>query len=143
MANKDPFKELIYFVSSMFHSKQFDRTYEQTWKCPYCGLHDESVNDHILLAEHIFNKHPNKFGKYADNVDNMLKNPIGNIEISINWFNDLVKDYVLSEQHVNDCTLCGYNPRFRGKAELREHFESKHRKEAEEVKEILKSMETK
>lgn len=138
---ENPLQEAVYFISSMFHSLPFENRPESQWVCPHCYLKDESVNDHLLLAQHIRDKHPEQFHKYSDDIDSMLKNPIGSIEISMKWFESLVKDYILSEQHKNDCTLCGFTPKFIGKAELREHFETKHRQELEEIWNALKSEE--
>ena len=157
MRKESSFDQAMDFLTGLFHSKMFEGEVEQERECPFCDMRFneetgepefysskrkkwEFLEGHIDLAVHLLEEHPDKLFRYTESIDGMLENPIGNIEASIEgWLERLDEDKKLHHDE-NQCSLCNFVPQFRGKLELRQHFEKEHREQLKQIKDILENM---
>ena len=157
MKKESPFDQAMHFLTGLFHSKMFEGEVEQERECPFCDMRFneetgepefysskrkkwEFLEGHIDLAAHVLEEHPSRLYRYTESIDGILENPIGNIESSLDgWLDRLVVEEQLP-QYENQCAICGFVPQFRGKLELRQHFEQEHREQLKQIKDILENM---
>ena len=157
MRKESPFDQAMHFLTGLFHSTMFEGESEQERECPFCDMRFneetgepefysskrkkwEFLEGHIDLAAHILEEHPDKLFRYAESIDGILENPIGNIESSLDgWLDRLVVEEKFPE-YENQCSLCNFVPQFRGKLELRQHFEKEHREQLKQIKDIMENM---
>ena len=157
MRKESPFDQAMHFLTGLFHSKMFEGESEQERECPFCEKRlDEEMDEpmwysskrkryeplenHIDVALHILEEHPDKLFRYTESIDGMLENPIGNIESSLNGWLKLLIDEDRLPDFENQCAICGFNPQFRGKLELRQHFEKEHREQLKQIRDIMDNM---
>ena len=159
MRKESPFDQAMHFLTGLFHSKMFEGEVEQDRGCPFCDMHFneetgypkfysskrkrwEYLEGHMDVALHILEEHPDKLFRYAESIDGILENPIGNIESSLDgWLGNLIEEEKLLG-YENQCSLCNFLPQFRGKLELRQHFEKEHREQLKQIKDIMENMQT-
>lgn len=157
MRSYSDFDKAMHFLTGLFHSKLFEGEAEQERSCPFCepkeneetGMFEyynssigkyEFLENHVDVASHILREHPQKLFRYSESIDHMLENPIGSIEMSINGWLKVLIDEANLERFENGCSVCGYISQFRGKSELRQHFEHEHKEQLQQIKSILENM---
>ena len=105
-------------LTEMFHSSFYEE--EAVRICPVCK---QEYMEHMDLANHMFEMHPDYSKKYVSDLNEMLKDPI--------FYFSTIPDYYAAG---NTCRICGTD--FQSEGELKRHLKL-HTKTFEDFKKKL------